>query len=104
MFQLPSQRENLVRVTVDGSSGIGELEITAGAREQLGADGSLQRMQLSANRRLREVQLPAGFGDCPLAGNRPEIEQMVIVKSMHGKRSYIGNFDISINDYSICSL
>jgi hypothetical protein len=77
------QREDLVGVAKDQSTHLGEDQVTAHAGEQLFTEGGFESVDLSADRRLRQVQLCTGTRNTPLTRYNPKIVQMVIVEPFH---------------------
>ena len=66
------------------AEGLGERHRPSPPLEQRCLHRFLQRLKLGTDGRLREMESLAGLCDAPLAGDRPEIEQMVVVQPAHG--------------------
>ena len=92
--QLAAEREDVVRVSVDDATDVGEHERAPLAAEELLAEHVLERADLRADGRLREPQLIRGAAHAALANGEPEVEQVMIVQPFHGSRESMNNVRI----------
>ena len=81
--QLSAQRKDLVGIAIDRAASVGEHQRPAPAFKELGLERLLELLQLAANCRLGEVQPAAGCSNAALAGDGPEIEQVVVIQPVH---------------------
>ena len=84
ILELPTERKDLVGISVDGLSRFGEGHCPSPPLEQRCLHRFFQRLQLGTDGRLREMENLAGLCDAPLPGDRPEIEEVVVVQPAHG--------------------
>jgi hypothetical protein len=82
--QLSAEREDVVRISVDDATDLGEHERPPLTPEEMLPEHVLQRADLRADGRLREPQLIGGAAHAALAGGEPEVEEVVIVQPFHG--------------------
>ncbi|AMA58857.1 hypothetical protein BCCGELA001_22995 [Bradyrhizobium sp. CCGE-LA001] len=64
-----------------GVTGLRQLDLAAGPVEELGPELGFERLDVLAERRLREVQPPGGEGEAALLGDRDEIPELAQIHS-----------------------
>ena len=74
------QAENFIRVTANGSPGLGERQIAAYPHAQLPAKRLFQLANLAAHGRLADAQFRTCPHNAPLARNQLEVVQMMVVE------------------------
>lgn len=84
--QLASEPEDLLGVAKDGAADVREDEPSALAPEQALVEDVLELPDLRADGRLGEPQLVRRLRDAPLLRGEPEVEQVVVVEPVHGRR------------------
>src|SRR5262249_32757158 len=78
--ELAAEGEDLVRVAVDDAPHLREDEPAPFLAKELLAQGVFQRVDLGADRRVREAKLGRRRSEPALARHRPEVEKMVVVE------------------------
>jgi hypothetical protein len=81
--KLLAEAKNLVGVSEDLPSRLGQGQPAAVLVEELRADRLLERGKLAADRGLREAELLRGARDAALFGDDPKVMKMLIVQSAH---------------------
>jgi len=95
-LQLASNSEDLVRIAVDEATALRQHQVSPRSDEELLVERLLERPQLAADRGLRKTQFLAGLRDGSLAGNHPEVQQVMVVEPLHWRRrAYCGFSDWS---------
>jgi hypothetical protein len=84
--QILAQGKDLVRIAERAAAYAGEHQAAAGALEQLLAQHMLQPVHLTADRRLRKVELCARARDATVAGDCPEVLKVMVVQPLHAAR------------------
>jgi hypothetical protein len=74
------RRERDWRFLEEHLPGGGELDLAAGAHEQLGAEGALELADLGAQRRLGDVQPRGGTAEVELLGDGQEVANQARLK------------------------
>src|SRR4051812_46983212 len=82
--ELAADGEDLVGVAVDHPSYVGGNEPAAYAGEELVSEGLFERVNLGAQRRVRQPEGPSGGDQAALANHDPEVEQVMVVEPLHG--------------------
>jgi hypothetical protein len=83
LAQLAPEREDLVGVAVHHASGLGQRHRPSLPLEQTLAQRALQPLHLRADARLRDAQLLRRPRYTTLAGDHPEVEEVVVVEPVH---------------------
>ena len=90
LLQLAAEREDLVRVAIDGAADVGEHHGASGANEQLLPESLLQLPELAADRGLRDVEDLARARHPAFADHRPEVVEVVMVDEVHAQTIHRG--------------
>src|SRR5687768_9142492 len=87
--QFLTEGEHLVGVVEGDATGLGEAEPAADAVEEAVAEGGLEVSKLVADRGLGDHELLGGADDSALAGDDPEVVEVVVIEPLHRARLYI---------------
>ncbi len=81
--ELAPEGEDLVRIPQRDPPRLAQHQRPPRLLEQLLAEGLLQQAELSADRRLGEIQLPRGRRNAALVRHDPEIQEVMVVQPLH---------------------
>jgi hypothetical protein len=83
LHQLGAEAEDLLRVAVHDAASLRQDDVAPRTAEELLLQCLFEGPDLSAHRRLRDVQPLAGSGHASFARRRPEIAQVVVIQPFH---------------------
>jgi hypothetical protein len=86
--QLLAEGKHFIGIVKRHPAGLRQHEPAADAFEELMSKRLLQILQLCADGRLRDQQLFAGADHAALAGDHPEVVEVVVVEPFHDEGNY----------------